>query len=146
MLDGLPFARYAENSKVVSEQVRSRGFYPFSAALASPGFVAHDGKWPHLTIPPILDLFFDRTLAILDERGIEADFIAMPVNQATADAMRRNILGAFSAYLHATNRAIRISALSATWRRCGLTPGLPMTAGTLCRVVPPFSASISAPV
>ena len=100
MLDGLPFARYADNSKVVSEQVRSRGFYPFSAALASPGFVAHDGKWPRLTIPPILDLFFDRTLAILDERGIEADFIAMPVNQATADAMRRNILGAFSAYLH----------------------------------------------
>jgi len=101
MLDGVPFVREPFNRMVVSQQVQSHGFYPFPDVTAAPGFIAHDGEWAKFVVPPVMDHFFDRTLAMLSARGIEVDFIAMPVNPATAQAITHNILSAFTLYLHA---------------------------------------------
>ena len=53
---------------------------------------------------PILDYYFDRLLAMLDQHGIEALFIAMPMNEATWNEVRPAVRDQFSAYLSAYER------------------------------------------
>jgi hypothetical protein len=48
---------------------------------------------------PILDCYFDRLLSLLDKHGIEADFVAMPLNEATWLEVRPDMRDKFVAYL-----------------------------------------------
>jgi hypothetical protein len=54
-----------------------------------PGFVPR----------PVLDRYFDRLLALLAARGIPAEFVAMPMNAATARAVLPEVRSAFAGYL-----------------------------------------------
>lgn len=50
---------------------------------------------------PVLDQYFDRMLALLAARGIEVDFVAMPMNDTTRQAVRPDVRAAFAAQLAA---------------------------------------------
>ena len=71
------------------------GTDPGSSAVAED---AHLGPFRPL---PILDFYFDRMLALLAARHIPVDFIAMPVNRATAAATSPARRRGFAAYLAA---------------------------------------------
>ena len=61
--------------------------------------VAVDGALAAFAPTPVLDRYLNRILALLAARGIPADFVALPMNQATERAARPAVRAAFAAYL-----------------------------------------------
>lgn len=95
------FMRWAGNERRLADTLAARGQYYFGTATGSH-VVALEGHLDGFHPLPILDHYFDRLLALLNEHGIEALFIAMPINEATwsqADpAMRDRFAGYLAAY------------------------------------------------
>ena len=65
----------------------ARGQYFFGRDDGS-STVASEGHMTAFIPLPVLDRYFDRMLALLAARNIPADFVAMPMNQATDRAVR----------------------------------------------------------
>lgn len=95
---GVGILRWWRNQHTLTATLAARGQYYFGVASGSD-VVALDGHLTEFRPLPILDLYFDRILALLAERGIEARFVAMPVNEATWMEVRPAVRAAFSAYL-----------------------------------------------
>jgi hypothetical protein len=98
LLHGGVFLRAWENEAGLDRATRSRGQYFFGTAPGA-SVVAIDGHLETFRPLPILDWYFDRMLALLAARGIEADFVATPMNEATWDSVRPEVRTAFTAYL-----------------------------------------------
>ncbi len=95
------FMRWAGNQRRLADTLAERGHYYFGAGAGSHA-VALDGHLDGFRPLPILDHYFDRLLALLNQHGIEALFIAMPINEATWSevdpAMRRRFASYLAAY------------------------------------------------
>jgi hypothetical protein len=92
------FLRWWGNRQRLDAALAEQGHYRFGTDAGSD-VVAVDGHLAVFHPLPILDRYFDRILALLAARGIEARFIAMPVNEATWHDVRPDVLAAFAAYL-----------------------------------------------
>ena len=98
LVHGGVLLRWWENDASLHRAMASRGQYFFGTAPGSDA-VAVEGDLDRFAPLPVLDWYFDRTLALLAARGIEVDFIAMPMNDATARAVRPVLRDGFAAYL-----------------------------------------------
>jgi hypothetical protein len=98
LVKGGVFLRWGRNQAAFEATLASRGHYHFGTADGS-SVVAVEGSLPGFTPSPVLAWHFDRMLARLDAAGIEADFVAMPINQATARAMHPALRDGFAAWL-----------------------------------------------
>ncbi len=98
--------RWPENRRALAAGLASRGQYFFGTAPGSDA-VADDARLRVFAVLPVLDVYFRDMLAALTARGIPADFIAMPVNTATAQAMPPRVLAGFAAYLAGLARQYR---------------------------------------
>jgi hypothetical protein len=98
LVKGGVFMRWWQNRRILAATLRARGHYFFGTEGGSD-VIAADGNLRRFRPLPVLDRYFDRTLALLAERGIEADFVPMPMNEATWRAMRPDVRQAFAAYL-----------------------------------------------
>ena len=78
--------------------IRARGQYFFGTADGSRALAREAGLTGFRPIP-IQTEYFDRTLALLQARGVSAVFVAMPVNDATRAAIRPALEHGFSTYL-----------------------------------------------
>jgi hypothetical protein len=103
LIHGGGIVRWAGNRARLQQALASRGQYYFGTAAGSD-IVAVEGTMPGFRPLPILDLYFDRLLALLAARGIPAWFIAMPVNESTWRQVRPAMLDQFAAYLAAYER------------------------------------------
>lgn len=92
------FLRWWRNQRTLAATLATRGQYHFGTDAGSD-VVAAEGHMTEFRPLPILDLYFDKMLALLAEHGIESRFIAMPVNETTWRAVRPRISAAFAAYL-----------------------------------------------
>ncbi|HTW68948.1 MAG TPA: hypothetical protein VME47_03595, partial [Acetobacteraceae bacterium] len=92
------FLRLWRNRAAFARAVAARGQYFFGREAGS-SVVASEGNLTSFAPLPVLDRYFDRTLALLAAHGIPADFVATPMNEATADAVRPEVRAAFTAYL-----------------------------------------------
>jgi hypothetical protein len=92
------FLRWSRNHLILDETLRERGHYYFGTEAGSD-VVAVEGHMDDFQPLPILDHYFGKMLSLLEERGIEADFIAMPMNEATWLQVRPNVREKFAAYL-----------------------------------------------
>lgn len=92
------FLRLWDNRRAVTERLASRGQYFFGTA---PGCseMAIEGHLDAFRPLPVLDLYFDRLLALLAARGVPTAFVAMPVNAETLRAARPALRAGFAAYL-----------------------------------------------
>ena len=97
------FMRWAGNERRLADTLASRGHYYFGIATESHA-VALDGHLDGFRPLPILDHYFDRLLALLNEHGIEALFIAMPINEATWTQVDPEMHRRFANYLAAYAR------------------------------------------
>jgi hypothetical protein len=95
---GGAFLRWWRNQHVMAKTLAERGHYYFGTAPGSDA-VALDGHLDAFRPAPVLDRYFDRILLLLEEKGIEARFIAMPVNEATWDQERPVMRDGFALYL-----------------------------------------------
>jgi hypothetical protein len=92
------FLRLWRNQAAYAEALATRGQYFFGRDAGS-SMVAIEGRMTAFHPLPVLDRYFDRILALLAARGIPADFIAMPMNQATGRAALPGVRSGFAAYL-----------------------------------------------
>jgi hypothetical protein len=92
------FLRLWRNQAAYTAALAARGQYFFGRDDGS-STVAIEGHMAAFVPLPLLDRYFDRMLALLAARGIPADFIAMPMNQATGRAVAPDMRAGFSAYL-----------------------------------------------
>jgi hypothetical protein len=90
--------RWSRNQHTLELTLASRGQYFFGTEVGSDA-IAIDGHLPDFRPLPVLDAYFDRMLALLEARGIETRFVAMPVNEATWAHMAPSVREDFRAYL-----------------------------------------------
>jgi hypothetical protein len=92
--------RWARNQRTLAATLSARGQYYFGTEPGSDA-VAADGHMAEFRPLPILDRYFDQLLALLDQFGIEALFVATPINEATWRQVHPGVRDQFSAYLSA---------------------------------------------
>jgi hypothetical protein len=92
------FLRWWRNQASLAETLAARGHYYFGTDAGS-STVTFEGHMDAFRPLPILDHYFDRLLAMLDSHGVEARFVAMPINQATWAQISPAVHDAFAAYL-----------------------------------------------
>jgi hypothetical protein len=92
------FLRLWRNQAAFAAALEARGQYFFGIDDGS-STVAVEGHMAAFVPLPVLDHYFDRMLALLAARRIPADFIAMPMNQATGRAVLPAVRAGFAAYL-----------------------------------------------
>ena len=98
LIEGRLLWRWRHNRAGLAASVAARGQYYFGVSDGS-SVVAADGKLESFRPLPVLDWYFGRILASLEERGIPSVFIAMPVNETTARAIRPEVSAGFAAWL-----------------------------------------------
>jgi hypothetical protein len=92
---------YRRNHAIYSDVLAARGQYFFHELPQGYDGIAAEGRMPKFAVLPILDAYFDRTLALLAARNIRAVFMPMPVNDATYLATTAEFRTGFAQYLHA---------------------------------------------
>jgi hypothetical protein len=92
------FLRLWRNRAILAQTLAARGQYFFGRDAGS-AVVASEGNMTAFAPLPVLDRYFDLTLSLLAARGIPVDFVAMPMNEATAHAVRPEVRAAYAAYL-----------------------------------------------
>ena len=90
--------RWWRNQSSLQQVLASRGQYFFGTDGGS-SIVAAEGHLKSFRPLPVLDYYFDRMLALLERHGIAADFVAMPMNEATATSVDPSIRTEFADYL-----------------------------------------------
>jgi hypothetical protein len=98
LLKGGVLLRWWDNRAALREGLAARGQYFFGTEAGS-SVVAIDGHLDRFAPLPVLDAYFDRLLALLAARHVEADFVAMPLNASTWRAVRPALRDGFAAYL-----------------------------------------------
>jgi hypothetical protein len=94
------FLRWWQNRQTLAVTIATRGQYYFGVGAGSD-IVAAEGHLETFAPLPVLDHYFDRLLALLAGRGIQVDFVAMPMNEATSQVVRPEVREQFAAYLAA---------------------------------------------
>ena len=100
LANGGVFLRWWRNRRALAETNAARGQYFFGTDQGSD-VVSVEGTMRTFAPLPVLDHYFDRMLALLAAHGIEVDFVAMPMNDATRQAVRPEVREAFAAHLAA---------------------------------------------
>jgi hypothetical protein len=90
--------RWGSNRRALAAGLAARGQYFFGTDAGSDG-VASDASLTAFAVLPVLDAYFADIVATLAARHIPADFVAMPVNDATARAVSPRVMADFAAYL-----------------------------------------------
>ena len=98
LIEGRLLWRWRRNEAGLAASSAARGQYYFGIDEGS-SVVAADGKLTAFRPLPVLDRYFARILALLQERGIPSVFVAMPVNETTARAIRPEVRDGFAAWL-----------------------------------------------
>lgn len=90
--------RWWRNRQAFATVLAARGQYFFGQHAGSSS-VAVEGHMHAFRPLPVLDRYFDRMLALLAARGIPVDFVAMPMNRTTREAVRPAVRAGFARYL-----------------------------------------------
>jgi hypothetical protein len=98
VLRGGVLLRWQANHTALRAGLAARGQYFFGTAPGS-SVVAVDGHLDRFTPLPVVDAYFDRLLALLAARHIEADFVTMPLNDSTWRAVDPAVGVGFATYL-----------------------------------------------
>jgi hypothetical protein len=100
LVRGGGFLRWPDNQARLREALDSRGQYYFGTRQGSD-VVTIEGHLRAFRPLPVLDLYFEKLLALLDAHGIESRFVPLPVNEATGARVDPVLPAQFAAYLAA---------------------------------------------
>jgi len=99
IVEGDVFLRYSRNVMLRRDVLRSRGQYFFTENEAGTDALAPEASQPAFTALPIMDRYFDLSLALLARNGVASVFVGMPINDSTAKVLPVAYMQAFDAYL-----------------------------------------------
>ena len=103
LVHGGGFLRWSRNQQILHDTLAAEGHYFFGTDNGSD-IVAAEGHLKAFQPLPILDHYFNKLLALLNDRGIDAEFIAMPMNDATWHRIHPQVRDQFDAYLQSYER------------------------------------------
>ena len=95
--------RLHHNREAYRDNLRASGHALFGSANSASA-AAGEGWQLGFQVSPLIDLYFDRTLALLAERHVPVVVVSMPVSHATFAAMRPRLGEQFAAYLRGKER------------------------------------------
>ena len=95
--------RLHHNREAYRDNLRASGHALFGSANSASA-AAGEGWQLGFQVSPLIDLYFDRTLALLAERHVPVVVVSMPVSHATFAAMRPQLGEQFAAYLRGKER------------------------------------------
>jgi hypothetical protein len=98
LVERLGFASYWRNEDFRRQVLADRGQY-FFVNSGRGDQIGPEGYMPIFAAAPILDLYFDRVVRSLTERGIAVHFVAMPYNDVTAARLSPAMMAGFAAHL-----------------------------------------------
>lgn len=98
LLKGGVLLRWPRNRRTLEAGLAARGHYVFGTAGGS-GAVAADGNLRDFRPLPVLAWYFDRLLAQAGQAGVRVDFVAVPMNEATARQVDPEVHRAFRVWL-----------------------------------------------
>lgn len=103
LVHGGGFLRWSRNQRILQDTLAAEGHYFFGTDNGSD-IVAAEGHLKAFQALPILDHYFNELLSLLNNRGIDAEFIAMPMNDATWRRIHPQVRDQFDAYLQSYER------------------------------------------
>jgi hypothetical protein len=92
------FGRHDLNLRLLFEASVNRGFLPFPPR-GDPSLPGREVGHVEFQPLPIQNYFFDRLLALAQEKGIDIDFVAAPVNSTTINEISPSFQAGFTTYL-----------------------------------------------
>lgn len=98
LINGYVAGRWQYNQQVVRDVLASSGHALFGTADGSDD-VADEATMPEWRVSPLVNLYLNRTLALLGERKVPVVILTMPVNEATCHRMSPSLQQGFSTYL-----------------------------------------------
>jgi hypothetical protein len=116
LVQGQVFRRQPENLARLDATLTARGFIPFDAQ--DPNDDRAEPPPAQFASVPINDYFFERTLALLRDRGISVEFVMMPMRDDRFRQLPPDALARFKEYLgeYAARYAnFRVGASVASW-------------------------------
>jgi hypothetical protein len=99
LVEGDVFLRYWKNVRTRGDVLRSRGQYFFAENESGTDALAPEAAQPAFAVLPIMDRYFDLSLALLARNGVASVFLGMPINESTARVLPPAYKQAFEAYL-----------------------------------------------
>jgi hypothetical protein len=106
--------RWSTNRRALAAGMAARGQYFFGTDPGSDG-VASDASLTDFAVLPVLDAYFADILATLAARHVPVDFVAMPVNEATANAVSPRMMAGFADYLARFGELHVVGPLLTAW-------------------------------
>jgi hypothetical protein len=103
LVNGFVAARWQHNRNALQENLASSGHALFGTASGSSE-VAVEGANISFRTSPLVDRYFSRTLEMLNERGVRAVFVSIPINHATYARMPGEFNDHFGDYLRSKAR------------------------------------------
>ena len=98
LVKGGVLLRWRRNETALAAGIAARGHYFFGTDPGSD-VIAADGHLRAFRPLPVLDWYFTQVLTMLAARGIRADFVAVPMNETTSDAVDPEVRAGFAAWL-----------------------------------------------
>jgi hypothetical protein len=97
--------RWLQNQQRASTLIDARGHCLFANANGSSE-LAPEAEMQDFRPFPLVDYYFSKTLALLDQRGVKVLYLAPPVNQSTYDRVRPGLAPEFLNYLRSKAHAL----------------------------------------
>jgi len=87
----------SENRETIQQIMASRGyrFLGYSKRV----LFGPEVELKQFAARPVIDVYFDRMLRLLQDKGIHTKFVTLPLNQATAEASAPDVLAGLRSYL-----------------------------------------------
>ncbi|HET8995616.1 MAG TPA: hypothetical protein VFN42_03020 [Acetobacteraceae bacterium] len=117
LLHGYVAARWRHNLAAEEDALQSYGHALFGTAAGSSGIASEAGV-DEFRASSLINLYYTRTLAMLQARHVAVVVLTMPVNQATYMQSQPQFRGQFAAYLHAEAASFDNVNLSASAIGC----------------------------
>ncbi len=95
---GYVAARWRYNSRALHEAVNSSGRSSFGTADGSDA-ISDEAKMANWQVSPLVNLYLDRTLALLAAYHVPVMIMTMPINTSTCEHLPAVVQPRFSAYL-----------------------------------------------
>lgn len=104
LADGYVAARWRYNNRALNEAIRTSGRSSFGTADGSDA-ISDEAKMADWRVSPLVNLYLDRTLAMLAAHHVPVMIMTMPINASTCEHLPAVVQPRFSAYLEKIARA-----------------------------------------
>ena len=93
------FAGYSENKKMVDTMIKMHGGRPHPGLKDSCSGLNYETKYSHFIPAPLLENYFDKTLAFYKEQDIKLIFFSMPMNSSSFEKLNPEFVREYQRFM-----------------------------------------------